>query len=41
MKPYTLSNKGEWGMSKSLDEIKEKITKYGFVLGEKMHQEDF
>ena len=26
---------------KSLDEIKEKITKYGFVLGEKMHQEDF
>jgi len=25
---------------KSLDEIKEKITKYGFVLGEKMHQED-
>jgi len=26
---------------KSLDEIKERITKYGFVLGEKMHQEDF
>jgi len=26
---------------KSLDEIKEKITKYGFVLGEKTHQEDF
>jgi len=26
---------------KSLDEIKEKINKYGFVLGEKMHQEDF
>jgi len=26
---------------KSLDEIKEKITKYGFVLGEKMRQEDF
>lgn len=26
---------------KSLDEIKEKIVKYGFVLGEKMHQEDF
>ena len=26
---------------KSLEEIKEKITKYGFVLGEKMHQEDF
>ena len=26
---------------KSLDEIKEKITKYGFVLGEKIHQEDF
>ncbi|PKP56915.1 DNA-directed RNA polymerase subunit alpha [Candidatus Atribacteria bacterium HGW-Atribacteria-1] len=26
---------------KSLDEIKEKIIKYGFVLGEKMHQEDF
>jgi DNA-directed RNA polymerase subunit alpha len=26
---------------KSLDEIKEKLTKYGFVLGEKMHQEDF
>jgi len=26
---------------KSLDEIKEKITKYGFALGEKMHQEDF
>lgn len=26
---------------KSLDEIKEKITKYGFVLGEKLHQEDF
>jgi len=26
---------------KSLDEIKEKITKYGFVLGEKMYQEDF
>ena len=26
---------------KSLDEIKERITNYGFVLGEKMHQEDF
>jgi len=26
---------------KSFDEIKEKISKYGFVLGEKMHQEDF
>ncbi|MBE3092415.1 MAG: DNA-directed RNA polymerase subunit alpha [Chloroflexi bacterium] len=26
---------------KSLDEIKEKINKYGFVLGEKIHQEDF
>jgi DNA-directed RNA polymerase subunit alpha len=26
---------------KSLDEIKEKMTKYGFVLGEKTHQEDF
>jgi len=26
---------------KSLDEIKEKLAKYGFVLGEKMHQEDF
>ncbi len=26
---------------KSLDEIKEKITKYGFVSGEKTHQEDF
>jgi len=26
---------------KSLDEIKEKIAKYGFVLGEKTHQEDF
>jgi len=26
---------------KSLDEIKEKMAKYGFVLGEKMHQEDF
>jgi len=25
---------------KSLDEIKEKMTKYGFVLGEKTHQED-
>lgn len=26
---------------KSLDEIKEKLAKYEFVLGEKMHQEDF
>lgn len=26
---------------KSLDEIKEKMNKYGFVLGEKTHQEDF
>lgn len=26
---------------KSLDEIKEKIDKYGFILGEKKHQEDF
>ena len=26
---------------KSLDEIKEKLTKYEFVLGEKIHQEDF
>jgi len=26
---------------KSFDEIKEKISKYGFVLGEKTHQEDF
>ncbi len=26
---------------KSLDEIKEKINKYGFILGEKKHQEDF
>lgn len=25
---------------KSLDEIKEKMTKYGFILGEKTHQED-
>ncbi len=25
---------------KSLDEIKDKITKYGFILGEKTHQED-
>lgn len=26
---------------KSLDEIKERINKYGFILGEKKHQEDF